>query len=99
MADFDQEQFGKLCQALADRDKAGIDDFAPKVFKDLDKNGNGLISASELKAICDELTGDDEDMVSQKEVDQMISLVDRNGDGQIDFEEFVQAMTAEREPA
>ena len=38
-------------------------------------------------------------MVTQKEVDQMISLVDRNGDGQIDFEEFVQAMTAEKEPA
>ena len=83
---------GSGCLMLSDGDMQ-------EAFNRFDKNGNGLISASELKAICDELTGDDEDMVSQKEVDQMISLVDRNGDGQIDFEEFVQAMTAEREPA
>ena len=33
---------------------------------------------------------------TQAEVDEMIRQVDRNGDGQIDFEEFVQALTAER---
>jgi len=73
-------------------------------FEEFDADGNGLISASELKAVLDQLAkgeeensdGGDED-VSMEDVEEMIKMVDRNGDGQIDFEEFVQALTAEKQ--
>ena len=84
---------GSGCLMLSDGDLEAA-------FAHVDKNGNGLISAAELKAACDFLADDEEEeMVSMSEVDEMIRMVDRNGDGQIDYQEFVQTMTAEKEPA
>ena len=39
---------------------------------------------------------DGDEQLSDEEVGEMFAMVDRNNDGQIDYEEFVQAMTAEK---
>ncbi|KAH3711329.1 hypothetical protein DPMN_070836 [Dreissena polymorpha] len=53
-------------------------------FKAFDKNGNGYIEAKELKAIlhnCGQI-------ISDTEIDEMISVADFNADGKIDYKEF-----------
>jgi len=52
-----------------------------RVFRSLDKNGDGLISAAELK----EIVKGGEDVV------KVIAEVDKNGDGVVDYEEFIAA--------
>ena len=76
MADIDQEQFGKLCQALADRDKAGIDEYGPKVFKDLDKNGNGILDKEEIVAFAATISND-----AERTAAEMMADLDYNNDG------------------
>ena len=74
------------------------DDDMRQTFDEFDEDGNGFISASELQRAIARLA-DDGEAVSADEVDAMIRTVDRNGDGQIDFGEFVQALTLEKEVA
>jgi len=61
-----------------------------ELFYVFDRDGNGLISSEELaqvmKSLGERLTG--------QEVDAMMSEADVDGDGQINFQEFVKMMTA-----
>jgi len=52
-------------------------------FKMFDKDGSGMISASEIK----EVLGFGKTM-SEEAVNEVIKQVDENGDGEISFEEF-----------
>ena len=56
-----------------------------EAFKVFDREGNGYITSQELKhvmlKVADELT--------EEEVDAMIKQADVNGDGQIEYEEFI----------
>lgn len=55
-----------------------------------DKDGSGKIDSSEISAL---LSGDEfRDVYTKKQLEQAIREVDGNGDGEIDFEEFVQMM-------
>lgn len=55
-----------------------------------DKDGSGKIDSSEIAAL---LSGDEfRDVYSKKQLEQAIREVDGNGDGEIDFEEFVTMM-------
>merc|ERR1711908_24163 len=83
MADIDQELFGKLCQALADRDKAGIDEFGPKVFKNIDANGNGLLDKEEIVAFAGTISND-----AERTAAEMMADLDYNNDGKIEVEEW-----------
>lgn len=47
-----------------------------------DQNGDGFISATELRAVMKNLG----ENLSDKEVDDMLKEADVNGDGQIDFD-------------
>lgn len=51
-------------------------------FKIFDKDGNGLISAHELKQIMANLG----EKLTDEELDEMMREADLNGDGHIDFE-------------
>eukprot|EP01083_Nonionella_stella_P155580 502740_1 len=53
-------------------------------FDDFDLDGNGFICTAEIMQ-CLRLLGE---IVTDEEVDEMIKLCDKNGDGQIEFEEF-----------
>jgi calcium-dependent protein kinase len=55
-----------------------------------DKDGSGKINASEIISL---LQGDDvNDHVSREAIEQALKEIDQNGDGEIDFEEFMLMM-------
>ncbi|CAM6116613.1 unnamed protein product [Calypogeia fissa] len=56
-----------------------------RVFDRFDENADGLITGEELRRWCMKCSGKD---VSKAEADSMISSVDRNNDGAVDFKEF-----------
>ena len=57
-------------------------------FKTLDKDGNGLVSAQEIREVLTALG----DRLSDEDVDEMIRDVDKDGDGQVNYEEFLAHM-------
>ena len=59
-------------------------------FRMFDKDGSGIISADEIR---DVLCFGGANSLSAEAVDAIIKQVDENGDGEIQFEEFVQMMT------
>jgi len=61
-----------------------------EAFKVFDKDGNGYISAAELKHVMNNLG----EKLADQEVDEMIREADVDGDGQINYEEFVKMMGA-----
>jgi calmodulin len=64
------------------------DDEIREAFRIIDKDGSGFISASELKQVMIDLGEELTDRV----IEEMIREADVNGDGQIDYEEFVRMM-------
>lgn len=59
-----------------------------QAFRIFDIDDNGYIDARELKMTMCNL-GED---LSDKDVKKMMKLADKNGDGKIDYEEFIQMM-------
>lgn len=53
-----------------------------KAFRAFDKDGNGFITALELREAMEELG----ELLSDKEIDEMIREADIDGDGQVSFE-------------
>ena len=53
-----------------------------------DKDGSGTISQDEIK----EVLGFNGSGLSQKQIEDIIKEVDENGDGEIQFDEFVNMM-------
>lgn len=58
-----------------------------EAFKVFDKDGNGIISAAELRHVMTNLG----EKLTDEEVDEMIREADVDGDGVIDYGEFVKA--------
>ncbi|XP_032258166.1 calmodulin-1-like [Phoca vitulina] len=61
-----------------------------EAFRVFDKDGNGYISAAELRHV---MTHSGEKLADE-EVDEMIRGADIDGDEQVNYEEFVQMMAA-----
>ncbi|CAH1267592.1 CALM1 [Branchiostoma lanceolatum] len=59
-----------------------------EAFRVFDKDGNGFITASELRVVMANLG----EKLSDEEVDEMIDEADSDGDGHINFEEFYTTM-------
>jgi len=59
-------------------------------FRMFDKDGSGIISADEIR---DVLNFGGANSLSLEAIDAVIKQVDENGDGEIQFEEFVVMMT------
>lgn len=59
-------------------------------FRVFDKDGNGLISSTELRHVMTTIG----DRLTEDEVDEMIREADIDGDGFINYEEFVRMMMA-----
>ncbi|PWA34446.1 EF-hand domain [Artemisia annua] len=61
-----------------------------EAFKAFDKDQNGYISAAELRHMMANLG----EKLTDEEVDEMIREADLDGDGQVNYEEFVRMMLA-----
>ncbi|XP_072564632.1 calcium-binding protein 2-like [Paramormyrops kingsleyae] len=61
-----------------------------EAFQEIDADGDGQISAAELKEAMKSLLGE---QLSPAELEEILQDADLNGDGQIDFEEFVRMMS------
>lgn len=61
-------------------------------FRVFDKDGNGFISKAELSHVMTNLG----ERLTVKEVDNMIREADIDGDGQVNYEEFVKMMMSKR---
>ncbi|XP_065832651.1 calmodulin-2 [Oscarella lobularis] len=58
-------------------------------FKEFDADGNGFITAEELRKVMAKMG----DKLSKAEVEQMVKDADDSGDGKVDFFEFARMMT------
>ena len=56
-----------------------------EAFKVFDKDGNGFISAAELRHVMTNLG----EKLSDEEVDEMVREADMDGDGQINYEGII----------
>lgn len=56
-----------------------------EAFKVFDREGNGYITAQDLKHVMLKIS----DELSEEEVNLLLKQADVNGDGQIDYEEFI----------
>ena len=65
-----------------------------EAFRVFDKDQNGFISAAELRHVMTNLG----EKLTDEEVDEMIREADVDGDGQINYEEFVKVMMAKWYP-
>ncbi|XP_047213497.1 calcium-binding protein 5-like [Girardinichthys multiradiatus] len=59
-------------------------------FREFDIDGDGAITSEELRFAMIKLLGE---QTSKKEIDEVVKDVDNNGDGKVDFEEFVKMMS------
>lgn len=63
-------------------------------FRLFDKNGDGKISQEELRSVLND--GDVQTVAGAEAITKMMSEIDGNGDGFIDFEEFMAMMRTSR---
>lgn len=82
--------YTEFLAATLDRRQYLQEDVCWSAFRVFDRNGDGNISKAELAAVL----GDPnvEDAVGKKDIADLLKEVDNNGDGQIDFQEFMQMM-------
>ena len=73
----------------SDADDDGIDEGIKKAFNDFDHDGDGTISIAELRHVLGPGGALYSGHISNEEIDTLISIADTDGDGEIDFEEFV----------
>lgn len=70
------------------------DDEIKEAFQAFDLDNNSFVGAAEIKHVLINIGEQPED----EEVDEMIRMVDRDGDGQVSFEEFYEMVTGGRKP-
>jgi len=79
--------YDELLSSRIARKLQSSEDRLRKVFKLLDFDNSGTISAKELKGALDSIELDA--AMSDDKCDELIKECDENGDGEIDFEEFI----------
>ena len=62
-----------------------------KAFRAFDQDGNGYISAAELKEVMKEL----DEFSNNEDVQSIINNADKDGDGQVNYEEFLNSIKEE----
>jgi calmodulin len=77
-----KEFLGLMARKMRDTD---TEEELIEAFKVFDRDGNGLISSSELQHVMTSLG----EKISDGEVEEMIKEADLDGDGYINYEEFV----------
>ncbi|KAJ1898142.1 hypothetical protein LPJ66_001750, partial [Kickxella alabastrina] len=82
-------EFAEFLTLMARQYNTGDDEEELKeAFRVFDKDGDSFISASELRHVMTSLG----EKLTTEEVNEMINEADVDGDGQINYEEFVKMM-------
>ncbi|KAG0464276.1 hypothetical protein HPP92_019916 [Vanilla planifolia] len=82
-------EFGEFLSLMARKMKeTDAEEELREAFKVFDKDQNGYISANELRNVMMNLG----EKLTDEEVDLMIKEADMDGDGQVNYEEFVRMM-------
>merc|ERR1712018_1021706 len=83
----DYHEFCALMQDLVSSAIAMEDDLK-EAFEQLDVDGNGAVNKQELREAVMKFG----ETLTEKEADDIIGVVDNNGDAEIDYDEFVTLM-------
>ena len=66
-----------------------------EAFQAFDKAGNGFIMVDDMKHV---LTSMGTDRLTPEEADMMLKLVDKDGDGVLNYEEIIKILTSDAAP-
>jgi len=83
--------YSEFLAAAMDRQKCVREDMCWAAFRVFDGDGDGVISKAEIKQVL-QVDGVSE-AVGMEGIEALLQEVDTNGDGEIDFEEFMAMMT------
>jgi len=87
-----QIEFPEFCNMMADKMNCTNDeDMIRMAFRVLDKDGTGTISSKTFKHLMTHIG----DKLTEEEVEEMINEADKDGDGVLNYEEFVKMLTTE----
>jgi len=82
--------FGEFCEMMGKQDHpVSHDEEMKRAFRTFDIDGDGVISMEELEIIMKCL----DENISDQDLIEMIESADRDGNGVIDYEEFIQMMS------
>jgi len=81
--------YTEFLAATLDRKKYIAEDVCWAAFRVFDKDGSGTISRDELAQV---LSDGEVKAVAQTDLNELLDEVDKNGDGEIDFQEFMHMM-------
>ncbi|KAJ1978572.1 hypothetical protein H4R35_001853 [Dimargaris xerosporica] len=84
----DFNEFAVMMASTNSNSPSGAANDLRDAFKAFDLNGDGYISKEELKSAMAQLG----EKLPDYEIDEMIHEADKNGDGKIDYEEFIKMM-------
>jgi len=85
-------EFPEFCNMMSDKMNAVNDeDMIRMAFRVLDKYGTGTISSKNFKHLMTHIG----DKLSDAEVEEMIAEADKDGDGTLNYEEFVKMLTTD----
>jgi len=76
---------------IVEEDTEGLAKELKEAFRLYDKEGNGYITTDVLRSIMAELDPN----LSSEDLDGMITEIDEDGSGTVDFDEFMEMMTGE----
>jgi len=85
-------EFPEFCNMMSDKMNTVNDaDMIRMAFRVLDKYGTGTISSKNFKHLMTHIG----DKLSEAEVEEMIAEADKDGDGTLNYEEFVKMLTTD----
>ena len=70
-------------------EKKATEEYIKQLFKALDKAGKGFISSEDIKRFCRIFKSVDGIPYNEENLNTLISTLDVNGDGEIDYQEFM----------
>ena len=75
--------------AFFDYNKSSYKKQVNQMFKAIDKNDSGFISALEIKRLWHVFANDNTNVPSEQEISIIIESLDRNGDGKVNYNDFM----------